>query len=351
MSASLRLAPTRSPVRRALILGALALVIVEVTLVTWVALRQGLPPLVRWATVADVVLFTLGALWLAGGPRAAGLSAGKVVKSVAVGVVLFSLGLRVLGLPSSNLVLVLALAAEATVAVVLVVGLGRALRHPGETWERLRRELRTRLPTPVGEALFTEVRLMASAVAMVLRRPLRTPESSATVFAPMVESRSGWVLPVIAMATVMEGTAVHVLLYALMPDSGWVQAALLAVHAYGLLWLMGDRRLLWQSAYRLEAETLVLKLGMRFSASIAYGKVTRVLPLRTDAERRSVQPRQGRGNPKVTPLDEPNVHLCLSEPVTYTTFFGLTRQAQHLDLFVERPEAFIAALTERMGRQ
>jgi hypothetical protein len=273
-----------------------------------------------------------------------------VRRALLLGALALIVGLRVLELPASNLLLGLALAAEATVALVLAAGLVRALRHPGETWERLRGELRTRLPAPLGEFVFTEVRLMVAAVAMVLRRPLRTPESSATVFVPMVESRSGWLLPVIAMATVMEGTAVHVLLYTLLPDSGWVRAVLLAVHAYGLLWLMGDRRLLWQSAHRLEAETLVLELGMRFSASIAYGKVTRVLPLRTDAERRSVQPRKGRGNPKVTPLDEPNVHLCLSEPVTYTTFFGLTRQTQHLDLFVERPEAFIVALTERMGR-
>jgi hypothetical protein len=337
-------------VRRAIVLGALALIVAEVTLVTGLVLRQDAPPLVRWAIIADVVLFTLGALWLAGGPRAAGLSVGKVVKSAVVGVVLFSLGLRVLGLPTSNVLMGLALAAEATVGVVLVAGLVRALRHPGETWERLRGELRTRLPAPMGEFVFAEVRLMAEAVAMVLRRPLRTPESSATVFVPMVASQSGWFVPFVAMATVVEGTAVHVLLYALVPGSGWLQAVLLALNAYGLLWLMGDRRLMWQSAYRLEAETLVLELGMRFSASIPYGMVTRVLPLRTDAERRSVQPPKGPGNPKVTPLDEPNVHLCLSGPVTYTTFFGLTRQARHLDLFVERPEAFIATLTERMPK-
>ncbi len=192
---------------------------------------------------------------------------------------------------------------------------------------------------------------LVAAVATLLRRPLRTPESSATVFVPMVESRSGWFLPFLAMATVVEGTAVHVLLYVLVPGSGWLQAVLLALNAYGLLWLMGDRRLMWQSAYRLEAETLELELGLRFSASIPYGKVTRVLPLRTDAERRSVQPPKGPKNPRVTPLDEPNVHLCLSEPVTSTTYFGLTKQVQHLDLFVERPEAFIAALTGRRERQ
>jgi hypothetical protein len=185
---------------------------------------------------------------------------------------------------------------------------------------------------------------------MLLRQPLRTPESSSTVFVPMRESRSGWFLPFIALATLVEGAAVHVLLYVLVPGSGWVQAGLIALNVYGLLWLMGERRLLWQSAHRLEAQALELELGMRFSASIPYAKVTRVLPLRTDAERRSVQNPKGPKNPRATPLDEPNVHLCLSEPVTYTTFFGLTRQAQHLDLFVERPEAFLAALSERMGR-
>jgi hypothetical protein len=185
-------------------------------------------------------------------------------------------------------------------------------------------------------------------VAALLRRPLLAPESSPTVFVPMAASRTGWLIPVFALAMVVEGSAVHLLLYGFGARSGWLHGGLLALNVYTLLWLMADRRLMQQSAHRLEPEALELSLGLRFSARIPYEKLARVLPLHTGAERRSVQPRGGKKNPQVTPFEEPNVHLCLHGPVSATFFFGITRQVEHLDLFVERPEEFIAALAERI---
>ncbi|HEX8819369.1 MAG TPA: hypothetical protein VF794_05555 [Archangium sp.] len=347
MAAALRLPPPRGSVRQGLVVGVLALIVAEVVVFTLLSLRSEVPRLVHLAVVADVVLFTAAALWLVGGPRTAGLSAGKALRAAVVGVVLFSVGLRVVGVPASDLLLGLALAAEATLAAVVLMGLARALRQPGDTWVRLREALRESLPTPVAEVAFGEVRLMGAMVATLLRRPLLAPEPSSTVFVPMAASRTGWLIPVVILAMVVEGTAVHLLLYALGARSGWLHGLLLALNCYTVLWLMGDRRLMRQSAHRLEPEALELSLGLRFCARIPYQKLARVLPLRTDAERRSVQPRGGKKNPSVTPFEEPNVHLCLHEPVSATLFFGITRQVEHLDLFVERPEEFIAALTER----
>jgi hypothetical protein len=337
-----RLMDARGPSRRAVLLGALALIVAEVTGITSLALQRDLPRAVHLAVVADVVLLVAAALWLGGGPRTLGLTAGRALRSVGVGVVLFSLATRAAGVGSGSVLLGVALAAEATVAAVVLAGLVKALRRPGDTWARLRQELRERLPTPVAETAFMEVRLLGAALASLLRRPSRVPTSSATVYVPMAASRSEWFVPFLVIATVVEGGAVHLLLYLLVPGSGWLQG-------HGVLWLVGDRRLMSQSAHRLEADALELELGLRFAASIPYAQVERVLPLRTDAERRSVQPRRGRRNPQVTPLDAPNVHLCLREPVRYTTLLGLKRSTAHLDLFVERPEEFLAALTGRTG--
>jgi hypothetical protein len=347
MAASLRLEPPRNRVRQGILLGALTLIVAEVVGFTLLSLSRDVPRAVHLAVVADVVLFTALALWLVGGPRAAGLSAGRALRGAVVGVVLFSVGLRVVGVPTSDMLLGLALAAEASLAVVVLVGLVRALRQPGDTWARLRETLRESLPAPVAEVAFGEVRLMSAMVATLLRRPLLVPESSPTVFVPMAASRTEWLIPVVTLAMLVEGTAVHLLLYALGARGEWLHGVLLALNAYTLLWLMGDRRLMRQSAHRLEPEALELSLGLRFSARIPYEKLARVLPLRTEAERRSVQPRGGKKNPAVTPFEEPNVHLCLHEPVRATLFFGITRQVEHLDLFVERPEEFIAALVER----
>ncbi len=349
MATSPRLLDARGPSRRAVLLGVLALIVVEVTGITSLALQRDLPHAVHLAVVADVVLLVAAALWLGGGPRTLGLTAGRALRSVGVGVVLFSLATRAAGVGSGSVLLGVALAAEATVAAVVLAGLVKALRRPGDTWARLRQELRERLPTPVAEMAFMEVRLLGAALASLLRRPSRVPTSSATVYVPMAASRSEWFVPFLVIATVVEGGAVHLLLYLLVPGSGWLQGLLLAVHGYGVLWLVGDRRLMGQSAHRLKADALELELGLRFAASIPYAQVERVLPLHTDAERRSVQPRRGRRNPQVTPLDAPNVHLCLREPVRYTTLLGLKRSTAHLDLFVERPEEFLAALTGRTG--
>jgi len=347
MAASLRLAASRGSLRQGILVGALALIVAEVVVFTLLSLRQEVPRLVHLAVAADVVLFTAAALWLVGGPRRAGLSAGKALRAAVVGVVLFSVSLRVVGVPASNMLLGLALAAEAALAAVVLVGLARALRRPGDTWVRLREALRESLPTPVAEVAFGEVRLMGAMAATLLRQPLLAPESSSTVFVPMAASRTEWLIPVVTLAMLVEGTAVHLLLYALGARGAWLHGLLLALNSYTVLWLMGDRRLMRQSAHRLESEALELSLGLRFSARIPYEKLARVLPLRTDAERRSVQPRGGKKNPSVTPFEEPNVHLCLHEPVRATLFFGITRQVEHLDLFVERPEEFIAALVER----
>jgi hypothetical protein len=348
MAAALRLAPPRGPARQGILVGALALIVAEVVAITLLSLRLEVPRVVHLAAVADVVLFTGAALWLVGGPRAAGLSAGKALRGAVVGVVLFSVSLRVVGVPTSDMLLGLALAAEATLAVVVLMGVVRALRQPGDTWVRLREALRESLPAPVAEAAFGEVRLLGAVVAALLRRPLLAPQSSSTVFVPMAASRTEWVIPVVTMAMVVEGSAVHLLLYALGARSEWLHGVLLALNVCTVLWLMGDRRLMRQSAHRLEPQALELALGLRFCARIPYEKLARVLPLRTDAERRSVQPRSGRKNPRVTPFEEPNVHLCLREPVRASLFFGITRQVEHLDLFVERPEEFIAALAERL---
>jgi hypothetical protein len=85
-------------------------------------------------------------------------------------------------------------------------------------------------------------------------------------------------------------------------------------------------------------------LGLRFQARISLSAITTARVLRTDVDRRAVQPRKGR-NPRVTPFDPPNVHLCLSGAIRYTTYFGLQRMARHIDLYVDEPDAFVAALT------
>jgi hypothetical protein len=327
--------------------GVLGVMVLETAVVLLSALRSPPTLVLSAALAADLVLLAAFALWASGGVRRLGLSGSKGLRAAALGVLIFSAVTRALELPSQGLLLPLALAAEATLACVVLLSLVRVLRQGGDLWGEVQRRLITVLPQPVANFVTTELRLLHAAAQSLLRHPLRAPKPSATVFSPMAASSSGWFMPFILIVSMMELPAAHVLLHALAPGHLWGHVLLLGIHVYGVLWLVGERRLMWSSAHRLEEEALVLHLGMRFSARIPYSLIIRALPLRFDLDRGRVRTPKGSGSAQVTPFDPPNVHLCLDADVEATTFFGLRRRIRHLDLFVDRPEVFLAELEAR----
>jgi hypothetical protein len=336
---------------RRVLAGVLAMMVAEIAVVLLSALQHPSTLVLSVALASDLVLLGALAVWASGGVRRWELTPGKGLRAAALGVLVFSGVTRALGIPGPALLLPLALAAEATLACVILLSFLRAVRQGGDFWGDVQRRLGSVLPRAATVVLVTELRLLHAAAQSLLRRPLRTPEPSATVFPPMAASASGWLIPFILIASVMELAAVHALLHALAPGRLWTHALTLGVHVYGVLWLVGERRLLWGSAHRLEDDALVLQLGLRWSARIPYGVIARALPLRSDMDRRRVQTPKRRGSASVTPFDPPNVHLCLDAEVEVSTFFGLRRRVRHLDLFVDRPDAFLAALETRRGPQ
>ncbi|MCU1281257.1 MAG: hypothetical protein JWM53_4803, partial [bacterium] len=56
-----------------------------------------------------------------------------------------------------------------------------------------------------------------------------------------------------------------------------------------------------------------------------------------------------RGTIRVTPLDSPNVELQLRAPATLIGSFGIARSAARVQLFVDEPDAFVAAITARLA--
>jgi hypothetical protein len=73
---------------------------------------------------------------------------------------------------------------------------------------------------------------------------------------------------------------------------------------------------------------------------VTWGVIERVAALETHADRQRVTPRTGRRFPSITPIDPPNVHLCLRQAVAFRTYLGISRRARHLNLFVDRPDVF-----------
>ncbi|MFN7130484.1 MAG: hypothetical protein ACK4N5_00280 [Myxococcales bacterium] len=324
---------------------ACAWIALETALIGVLAPRGERPALLAAALAADVVLIAAVAYWRSGER----LAPQRLVRAAALGVVLFVAASRLLGLPFSGPLLPLAATLELGLAFLLARAIVRGVR--GEAlWTGLRTSLGAHVPPGAAAWLVSELRIVHAFVGWALRRPVPVPAPSATVYLPMRASRSAWVVPFVAIASVVELLAAHALLLHFAPGHPWAHVLVAALHGYTLMWLVGDRRLLLASSHRLEDAALVLELGLRFEARVPWSRVRRVLRLRDDRDRKAVQPKDGSRNPAATPpLDPPNVHLCFSGRVEARGLFGLPKTIEHLDLFVERPEEFVAELERRLG--
>jgi len=163
-------------------------------------------------------------------------------------------------------------------------------------------------------------------------------------FSTLERSGSGFIVPAALMLCAAELGAVHAFIALRWPHAWAAHATVLGLTLSSVLWLLGDRRAMRETGHRIEGQSLVLELGLRFQAEVPLSQVCRVVRLRTDDERRRVQPRHGKRHPRVTPFDPPNLHLCFREPVQARRSFGLKATVQHLDLYVDDPDAFAAAL-------
>lgn len=300
----------------------------------------------RAGLAADCTLLTGVALAAGGGPRRLGVTAHRVLRLSAWTVIAVSLAGLLLGVPVRALLGPVSIALEGAVAAVAVGAVIAARRDGQNATSAIREVLRSAFGPWVAELVATELTLLALAARTLSLRPVRAPLASGTVFPPMAGSQSGFIVPFVALATLAEMGAVHTGIAARWPGHAWIHAALISVNVYGLLWVIGDRRAMQESAHVLGEDGLRIALGLRWSGVIPYSQITRALALDGDVARKRVQPKSGR-NPSVTPFDPPNLHLCFSEPVVLRGLLGMRRTVQHLDLFVDRPEVLVAALKAR----
>jgi hypothetical protein len=303
-----------------------AVMAAEAAVVVAAAARYGSHWSLQVALAADCLLLGALGLWLlaraGGGMDRLSLTWRRVLKLGVGAAVLFVAASRVAGVSLDGPLVAVVVGLELTV----LGGMAWAL-WKGRRVEELLGEL---LPPGVRAVALMELRLMRGAVVAVARRPVRRPEGT---FTTLERSGSGFILPMFAMLTAAEMGAVHALIAGRWPGAWGVHAALAGLNAYGFLWLLGDRRAMRETGHRVEGRALVLELGLRFQARFPLGMVQKALRLRGPAR-----------HTRVTPFDPPNVHLCLTGPVEYRTYFGLRRRTQHLDLYVDEPERFLAAV-------
>jgi hypothetical protein len=147
------------------------------------------------------------------------------------------------------------------------------------------------------------------------------------------------------VVTLMEAPALHLILHR---QSLLVHLFVLGLNLLTIVWLLGDRRLIEESGHRLGDDALELALGRRWQGRLAYTQLRsarRIEGIGPLSRRRAPAPRTLR----LTPLDTPNVELVLRAPTRLRRPpLGIARPVERVQLFVDEPDRFVAALATRL---
>ncbi len=146
----------------------------------------------------------------------------------------------------------------------------------------------------------------------------------------------------VAVVTLLESPIVHVLAHR---APWWVHALVVAANVATFVWVLRERRRMRDAAHTLDDDALGIALPGKWRGAIPVALIQSV---------RRISPAPGasrpRGTLRVTPLDAPNVELRLRAPATLHGPFNLARSAARVQLFVDEPDAFVAAIKARIDR-
>ena len=141
----------------------------------------------------------------------------------------------------------------------------------------------------------------------------------------------------VMIALVVETVGVHFLLRLWSPVVAWVVTG---ISLYTLIWLIGDLHAVRLRPIEICDETLRLRLGLRWTASIPLTSIESVQDPGGEA------PAGKQGYLKALLFGAPNRRMQLSEPVRAVGLYGLTRRVTTIDLHVDDPARFDATLDQ-----
>jgi len=180
------------------------------------------------------------------------------------------------------------------------------------------------------EALSFEIAVLAYAVG-----PRRAPHvpRGASAFTYHRKIGYGAVVGAMAMVVLAETFPVHLLLARWRPGVAWTATAL---GLYTLLYLLADWRASRSRPIVLDAETLTVRTGIRWTIAV---------PRATIASLSRRAPRGGEKPLRAALLGAVNVWIELAEPVVAAGPYGRERHITRLALWLDEPERFAAALS------
>lgn len=157
-------------------------------------------------------------------------------------------------------------------------------------------------------------------------------------------ARSGYaaVFAAIGLVALVELGLGHVLLLRYVGETAaWVH---LALSVYSALWLVADLRAMRARPIRVDADRLLVRCGLRWTAEVRVTQIEEVRRL----EKGSYAGMEGFRD--LTPLGRARYLVVLREEVTVRGPFGITREATRLGLDVDDRERFEARLVDAISR-
>ncbi len=149
----------------------------------------------------------------------------------------------------------------------------------------------------------------------------------------------GAVVGAVLLAVLVEGVAVHVLVGQWSPVGAWV---LTGLGAYSAVWVLGDYHAMRHRPLRIEPDRLVIRLGLRWEATIGFESIEAVTPVRQ-------APPKKPGTLVATALGQPRYLVRLRRPVEARGPYGWRRRVTKIAFGVDDAERFEAAVREDFG--
>lgn len=185
-----------------------------------------------------------------------------------------------------------------------------------------------------------EVTLVGAFLRAMGLRPVRGRALSGRQFSfahGSAASQRAWALVAV---TILELPIMHLLLYAFHAPM-WPHIVLLVLSVYGVVFIVGDLRLLREAGgHIVAASSFEVRLGCRYRASIPLECVYSVSRLEGGSGPRA------KGALRVTAGEPANVALNLKSPHTVRAFF-FPLETRRLELYVDEPDALIRLLNLR----
>ena len=202
-----------------------------------------------------------------------------------------------------------------------------------DVYDSLRESARSILGSVAGGVLAYEAAVLYYAMAGWRK----SPEPDARSFS--VYRTVGYTAFLIAMmmAVVVETVAVHLLVRHWSPVTAWI---LTGLSLYATVWLIGDFHAVRLRPVQISGDGLHLRLGLRWTISIPIASISEVVTPAHGA------PVKRPDYLKAVLIGAPNRRIELTEPACASGLYGLRRQVTTIDLQIDDPTRFDAALDE-----